>query len=65
VFLNITPWGEVFVNGKSQGVSPPKKFVKLDPGKYKIEVKNTSFPVHAQNLDVKPREEVTLKHRFQ
>jgi len=65
VFLNISPWGEVFVNGKSQGVSPPKKFVKLDPGKYKIEVRNTTFPVHAQNLEVKPREEVTLKHRFQ
>jgi class 3 adenylate cyclase len=65
VFLNIAPWGEVFVNGKSQGVSPPKKFVKLDPGKYKIEIKNTTFPVHAQNLEVKAREEVTLKHRFQ
>jgi class 3 adenylate cyclase len=65
VFLNISPWGEVFVNGKSQGVSPPKKFVKLDPGKYKVEVKNTTFPVHAQNLEVKAREEVTLKHRFQ
>ena len=65
VFLNISPWGEVFVNGKSQGVSPPKKFVKLDPGKYRIEVRNTTFPVHAQSLEVKPREEVTLKHRFQ
>jgi class 3 adenylate cyclase len=65
VFLNISPWGEVFVNGKSQGVSPPKKFIKLDPGKYKIEVRNTTFPVHAQNLDVKTRDEVTLKHRFQ
>jgi class 3 adenylate cyclase len=65
IFLNISPWGEVFVNGRSQGVSPPKKFVKLDPGKYKIEVKNTTFPVHAQSLEVKAREEVTLKHRFQ
>ena len=65
VFLNISPWGEVFVNGKSQGVSPPKKFIKLDPGKYKIEVRNTTFPAHAQNLDVKTRDEVTLKHRFQ
>ena len=65
LFLSISPWGEVFVNGKSQGVSPPKKFVKLDPGKYKIEVRNTTFPVHAQNLEVKAREEVTLKHRFQ
>jgi class 3 adenylate cyclase len=65
VFLNISPWGEVFVNGKSLGVSPPKKFVKLDPGKYKIEVRNTTFPVHAQSLEVKARDEVTLKHRFQ
>jgi class 3 adenylate cyclase len=65
LFLNIVPWGEVFVNGKSQGVSPPKKFIKLDPGKYKVEVRNTTFPAYAQNLEVKTREEVTLKHRFQ
>ena len=65
VFLNVTPWGEVFVNGKSQGVSPPRKSLKLDPGKYKIEIRNTTFPVHVENLDVKPRDEVTLRHRFQ
>jgi len=34
-------------------------------GKYKIEVKNTTFPVFAQNVEVKTRDEVTLKHRFQ
>ncbi|MEO5676578.1 MAG: hypothetical protein ABIQ84_03455 [Usitatibacter sp.] len=65
VFLNVTPWGEVFVNGKSQGVSPPRKFIKLDPGKYKIEIRNTTFPARVENLDVKPRDEVTLRHRFQ
>ena len=65
VFLNVTPWGEVFVNGKSQGVSPPRKFIKLDPGKYKIEIRNTSFPVHVENLDLKTRDEITLRHRFQ
>jgi class 3 adenylate cyclase len=65
VFLNVTPWGEVYVNGKSQGVSPPRKFIKLDPGKYKIEIKNTTFPVFVENLDLKTRDEVTLRHRFQ
>jgi class 3 adenylate cyclase len=65
VFLDIKPWGEIFVNGKSQGVSPPKKFIKLEPGKYKIEFRNTTFPAHAENVDVKAREEVTLRHRFQ
>jgi class 3 adenylate cyclase len=65
VFLNVAPWGEVFVNGKSQGVSPPRKFIKLDPGKYRIEIKNTTFPVHVETLELKTRDEVTLRHRFQ
>ena len=65
VFLNISPWGEVFVNGKSQGVSPPRKFIKLDPGKYKIEIRNTTFPAHAESVDLKARDELTLRHRFQ
>ena len=65
IFLNVTPWGEVFVNGRSQGVSPPKKFLKLDPGKYKVEIRNTTFPVHVENVDLKARDEITLRHRFQ
>jgi hypothetical protein len=65
VFLDIKPWGEIYVNGRSQGVSPPKKFIKLDPGKYKIEFRNTTFPAHTESVDVKAREEITLRHRFQ
>jgi class 3 adenylate cyclase len=65
VFLNVDPWGEVFVNGKSQGVSPPKKFIKLEPGKYKIEIRNTTFTPFVQSVDLKARDETTLKHKFQ
>ena len=61
----VTPWGEIFVNGKQRGVVPPMKSLKLDPGKYKIEVKNTTFPVHTENLELKARDEVTVRHRFQ
>jgi hypothetical protein len=63
--FNVSPWGEIFVNGKSQGVTPPKKFIKLDPGKYKIEVRNTTFPAHVENLDLKARDEITVRHKFQ
>jgi len=65
VFLDIKPWGEIFVNGKSQGVSPPKKFIKLDAGKYKIEFRNTTFPAKVESVELKAREEITLRHRFQ
>ena len=61
----ISPWGEIFVNGKSRGVTPPMKSLKLDPGKYRIEVRNTTFPVHAESFDLKARDEVTVRHRFQ
>jgi class 3 adenylate cyclase len=61
----ISPWGEIFVNGKSQGVTPPKKSIKLDPGKYKIEVRNTTFPVHVESLELKARDEITVRHKFQ
>jgi class 3 adenylate cyclase len=61
----IAPWGEIFVNGKSRGVSPPMKSLKLDPGKYRIEIRNTTFPNHTENLELKARDELTVRHRFQ
>ncbi len=61
----VTPWGEIFVNGKSRGVTPPMKSLKLDPGKYKIEIRNTTFAPHTENYDLKAREEITVRHKFQ
>ena len=61
----IAPWGEIYVNGKSRGVSPPMKSIKLEPGKYKVEIRNTSFPPHVENLDLKTRDELTVRHKFQ
>jgi class 3 adenylate cyclase len=62
--LAIQPWGEVFVNGKSIGVSPPLKQHKLAPGKYKIEVRNSTFTPYVSNIEVKPREELSIRHKF-
>jgi hypothetical protein len=64
VNLAINPWGEVFVNGRSRGVSPPMKNLKLPPGKYRIEIKNTTFPAYTENIEVKSREEITIRHKF-
>lgn len=63
--LSIQPWGDVFVNGKSIGVSPPLKQYKLAPGKYRIEVKNTSFTPLSKTIEVKPKEDVSIVHKFQ
>lgn len=65
VMLSIDPWGEVFINGKSIGTSPPVKQHKLAPGKYKIEVRNTSFTPFVANVEVKAKEDLRIKHKFQ
>jgi hypothetical protein len=65
IVFSVQPWGEIFVNGKASGVSPPVKFLKLPPGKYRIEIRNTTFAAHAETLDVKSRDEITIRHRFQ
>ena len=65
VSLRIDPWGEVFVNGRAIGVSPPLKQHKLAPGKYKIEVKNGTFTPYVTNIEVKAKDDVAVKYRFQ
>ena len=52
VALRISPWGEVYVNGKKRGVSPPMKSLQLMPGDYKIEVRNGSLTPHRLKLRV-------------
>jgi class 3 adenylate cyclase len=64
VQLAILPWGEVYVNGKNRGVSPPLRSVELPPGTHTIEVRNTSFPTHSQRVEVRAGEPIRIRHRF-
>ena len=64
VQLAILPWGEVFVDGKSRGVSPPLRSLQLAPGSHTIEVRNTSFPPYVQRVDVRTGAPVRIRHRF-
>lgn len=65
VRLAIAPWGEVIVDGKMAGVSPPLTEVRLPPGKHHIEVRNTNFPPHRQEVEVLADKNIRIKHKFQ
>jgi len=64
ITLAIAPWGEVYVDGDRIGVSPPVNEVKVAPGKRKIEIRNSSFPVYAQVVELKADQKVRIKHKF-
>lgn len=65
VSLAVLPWGEIYVDGKPHGVTPPIRSLHLAPGRHEIEFRNTTFPSHIEVVEVKPGEKVTLRHKFQ
>jgi class 3 adenylate cyclase len=62
--LAVAPWGEVLVDGKSRGVSPPLRVVEVSPGPHTIEIRNSTFPAHVARVEVKAGEAVRIQHRF-
>ena len=64
VELAVAPWGEVLVDGHSRGVSPPLRVLEVTPGAHTVEIRNSTFPAHVQQVQVKPGEAVRIRHRF-
>jgi serine/threonine protein kinase len=62
--LNVKPWGEIFVDGATKGISPPMKALNLPAGEYSIEIRNGDFAPHSQKLIVKAGESFNLTHAF-
>ena len=62
--LAITPWGEVLVDGKSRGVSPPVRKLEISAGTHTIEIRNSTFPAYKERVEVKAGEATTIRHRF-
>lgn len=64
VGLAIVPWGEVYLDGKLQGVSPPLLELQVVAGTHKMEIRNSSFPVYKEVIKAKPGEKLKIKHSF-
>ncbi|MEO8751655.1 MAG: protein kinase [Casimicrobiaceae bacterium] len=65
VGLSVTPWGDVYVNGKKIGVAPPMTELRLAPGKYTIEIRNATSEPYRESIDLRDASNVTIRHRFQ
>jgi outer membrane biosynthesis protein TonB len=64
VKLTITPWGEVYVDGKHRGDVPPMYEMSLSAGKHRIEIRHLDFPPYVRTLDIAPGASITIKHWF-
>ncbi|MBU0689845.1 MAG: adenylate/guanylate cyclase domain-containing protein [Gammaproteobacteria bacterium] len=65
ISLAILPWGEIYLDGKKQGVSPPLMELQVVAGRHTLEIRNSTFPVHKQVIRVKPGANIKIRHSFQ
>lgn len=63
--LAIAPWGEIRVDGRMVGVSPPLNELRLPPGKHSIEIRNGDFAPYRRNVDLAPDASLRIKHKFE
>ena len=63
--LAVTPWGEVYVDGRRKGISPPLAEIKLAPGKHTVEIRNTTFHPYTKTVELEAEGRLKIKHKFQ
>ena len=64
VSLGVLPWGEIYLDGRMQGVSPPLLELQVAEGKHEIKIRNTTFPAVTRVITVKAGEKIRIKYRF-
>jgi eukaryotic-like serine/threonine-protein kinase len=65
VQLAVTPWGQVEVDGRAMGTTPPLARLSLPAGSHQIVVRNGDFPAHTATVTVSEDKPLTLRHRFE
>ena len=64
VEIAAAPWGEVLLDGRSRGRTPPLLVLEVPPGSHTIEIRNSTFPAHVAQVEVKSGQAVKIQHRF-
>jgi serine/threonine-protein kinase len=62
--LAISPWGQVEVDGRPAGTTPPLSHLDLPEGAHTITVRNDDAPPYTVTVQVTSDNPVTVRHRF-
>ena len=64
VQIAIAPWGQIEVDGKGAGLTPPLAQLTLPVGEHVITVRNADFAPHTVTVRVSSDQPVVVRHRF-
>jgi serine/threonine-protein kinase len=64
LMLTVSPWGEIYVDGKRRGVASPVATIEVPPGRHRVEIRNSSQPSYLANVTVQAGDTQQITHRF-
>lgn len=62
--IKVLPWGEIFLDGKMVGVTPPLHQIKLSPGAHVIEIRHPSYTSKTIQISASDPATAILEHHF-
>lgn len=62
--IAVSPWGQVEVDGRPAGTTPPLNRLTLSEGTHTVTIRNADFPPLTATVKISAGEPALLKHRF-
>jgi hypothetical protein len=64
LILAVSPQGELYIDGKHYGTTPPIKTLDLEPGMRRIEIRSGSRKPYVTYMAVQPGDQRRVRHDF-
>jgi eukaryotic-like serine/threonine-protein kinase len=62
--LAVSPWGEVYVDGRLRGTTPPLAEVELPPGRHRVEIRNSAQLPYHTFVELQAGDTQRIRHSF-
>jgi eukaryotic-like serine/threonine-protein kinase len=62
---NVFPWGELFIDNESVGVSPFAQPIPITPGNHGLEIKNSKYRQYKDFINITKKETLLFKLNFE
>jgi hypothetical protein len=64
LILAVSPRGELYIDGKHYGTTPPITTLDLEPGMRRIEIRSGSWKPYVTYMAVQPGDQRRVRHDF-
>jgi serine/threonine-protein kinase len=64
VSFDIHPWGEIFIDGRATGVTPPLTQIQVPAGRHHVEIRHANSPTWQTDIDLQGTTAIHIEHSF-